>query len=104
LDAEVVGAQGCGVEYRGLGESRNSPTNSKKTGMTQRKIEYWVIPPEADGEFVANTEEVLEAYKNPFNLAVPVICMDEQPVQLLKETRLAIPAMAKHTKQVDYGY
>ncbi len=33
----------------------------KKTGMTQRKIEYWVIPPEADGEFVANTEEVLEA-------------------------------------------
>ena len=28
--------------------------------MTKRKIEYWVITPEADGEFVANMEEVLE--------------------------------------------
>jgi len=27
--------------------------------MTNRKIEYWVIPPEADGEFVAHMEEVL---------------------------------------------
>ena len=27
--------------------------------MTKRKIEYWVIPPDADGEFVANMEEVL---------------------------------------------
>ena len=26
--------------------------------MTKRKIEYWVIPPEADGEFVANMEDV----------------------------------------------
>ena len=25
-------------------------------------IEYWVIPPEADAEFVANMEEVLEVY------------------------------------------
>ena len=28
--------------------------------MTRRKIEYWVIPPEVDGEFVAHMEEVLE--------------------------------------------
>jgi hypothetical protein len=28
--------------------------------MTHRKIEYGVIPPEADGEFVAPREEVLE--------------------------------------------
>jgi len=27
--------------------------------MTNRKIEYWVIPPEADGKFVAHMEEVL---------------------------------------------
>ena len=26
--------------------------------MTQRKIEYWVIPPQADAEFVANMEQV----------------------------------------------
>ncbi len=32
----------------------------EKNGMTNRKIEYWVIPPAADGEFVAHREEVLE--------------------------------------------
>ena len=72
--------------------------------MTNRKIEYWVIPPEADGEFVAHMEEVLETYEKPYNPAVPVICMDEQPVQLLKETRLPIPATAEHAKRVDYEY
>ena len=60
--------------------------------MTNRKIEYWVIPPEADGEFVAHMEEVLETYEKPYNPAIPVLCMDEQPVQLLKETRPPIPA------------
>ena len=59
--------------------------------MTNRKIEYWVIPPEADGEFVAHMEEVLELYEKPYNPAFPVICMDEQPVQLLKETRCPSP-------------
>ena len=72
--------------------------------MTNRKIEYWVIPPEADGEFVANMEEVLETYEKPYDSACPVICMDEQPVQLLKETRTPIPATAEHGQRVDYEY
>jgi hypothetical protein len=72
--------------------------------MTNRKIEYWVIPPEADGEFAANMEEVLETYSKPYEAALPVLCMDEQPVQLLKATRTPIPATAKHAKRVDYEY
>jgi hypothetical protein len=72
--------------------------------MTNRKIEYWVIPPDADGEFVAHMEEVLETYEKPYDSAVPVICMDEQPVQLLKETRAPIVATARHAKRVDYEY
>jgi len=72
--------------------------------MTNRKIEYWVIPPEADGEFAANMEEVLETYSKPYEADFPVLCMDEQPVQLLKETRTPIPATAKHAKRVDYEY
>jgi hypothetical protein len=72
--------------------------------MTNRKIEYWVIPPEADGEFVAHMEEVLEIYAKPYKSAIPVVCMDEQPVQLLKETRAPIPATAQHAKRVDYEY
>lgn len=49
-------------------------------------------------------EEVLETYEKPYHPAIPVLCMDEQPVQLLKETRLSIPATAKHAKRVDYEY
>ena len=72
--------------------------------MTNRKIEYWVIPPEADAEFVANMEEVLETYAKPYNPAIPVLCMDEQPVQLIKETRTPIEATLTHGKRVDYEY
>ena len=40
--------------------------------MTNRKIEYWVIPPEADAEFAANMENVLETYEKPYNPAIHV--------------------------------
>jgi len=72
--------------------------------MTNRKIQYWVIPPEADAEFVANMEEVLETYAKPYDPARPVLCMDEQPVQLVKETRKPIAATAKRARRVDYEY
>ena len=72
--------------------------------MTNRKIEYWVIPPESDAEFVASMEDVLETYSKPYDPACPVLCMDEQPVQLLKETRKPIPATKEHGKRVDYEY
>jgi hypothetical protein len=72
--------------------------------MTNRKIEYWVIPPEADAEFAAGMEEVLDTYALPHDPACPVLCMDEQPVQLLKETRTPIPATIDHARRVDYEY
>jgi hypothetical protein len=33
-----------------------------------------------------------------------VLCMDEQPVQLLQETRVPIAATKQHGKRVDYEY
>jgi len=72
--------------------------------MTNRKIQYWVIPPESDSEFVASMEDVLDIYALPYNKLIPVVCMDEQPVQLLKEKRQSIPATQKHAKRVDYEY
>lgn len=49
--------------------------------MTKRKIEYWArerstLPPEADTEFVANLEEVLETYERAYDPTCPVICME----------------------------
>jgi hypothetical protein len=72
--------------------------------MTKRKIEYWVIPPQADAEFAASMEEVLDVYARPYDARYPVLCMDEQPIQLLKETRRPIAATKEHPRRVDYEY
>ena len=72
--------------------------------MTKRKIQYWVIPPEGNAEFVASMEEVLETYAQPYDERYPVVCMDEQPVQMLKETRVPVPASKTHPRRVDYEY
>ena len=61
--------------------------------MTKRKVAYGVIPPEADAECVAHMEEVLETYAKPDTPNVPVVCMDEQPVQLLKRTSDSLQKM-----------
>jgi len=72
--------------------------------MTKRMIDYWVIPPENDADFDASMEDVRETYKKPYNPTHPVVCMDEQPVQLLKETRVPMKATRNHLKRVDYEY
>ena len=72
--------------------------------MTNRKIQYWVIPPDCDAEFVANMEDVLAVYEKPYDPQVPVLCMDEQPVQLIKEVKQPIEATASHPRRVDYEY
>ena len=72
--------------------------------MTNRKIKYWVIPPKANAEFAAHMEQVLETYEKPYDSACPVLCMDEQPVQLIKEIRPPIKATAAHPQRVDYEY
>ncbi|MEM6717519.1 MAG: IS630 family transposase [Cyanobacteria bacterium P01_C01_bin.147] len=72
--------------------------------MTNRKIEYWVIPPETDAEFVAHMEAVLDVYAQPYDPTRPTICMDEQPVQFQRESRPSLPATANHGKRIDYEY
>jgi hypothetical protein len=71
---------------------------------TKRAIQYWVIPPEADAEFVAHMEDVLDVYSRPYNPQIPVLCMDEQPVQLVEEVKDPIAATKDHPQRVDYEY
>ena len=49
-------------------------------------------------------EEVLDIYARPYDPLFPVLCMDAQPIQLLKETRKPIPGTKKHPRRVDYEY
>ena len=51
--------------------------------MTRRKIQYWVIPPEADGEYAANMENVLDTYSQPYDERFPVLCMDLDSAKFL---------------------
>ena len=71
---------------------------------SRRKLDYWVIPPAADAEFVASMEEVLDVYQRPYTAEQPVVCMDEQPVQLTREKRQPIAATTEHPARVDYEY
>lgn len=64
--------------------------------------QQYVIPPQQNAEFVTNMEDVLEIYHQPYDSRHPVICMDEQPIQLVKEIRIPIPA--KPGKPVSYDY
>ena len=63
-----------------------------------------MIPPEADAEFVAHMEQVLDLYQKPYDPDCPVVCMDEQPVQLVKETRPPVAATKARPRRVDYEY
>jgi hypothetical protein len=49
-------------------------------------------------------EDVLEVYKRPFDPNCPVVNMDEQPTQLIKETRHKIAATPGNSERIDYEY
>lgn len=49
-------------------------------------------------------EQVLDVYKRPYDEKYPVVCMDESPKQLIRETRESIEAKPGRVKRVDYEY
>lgn len=64
----------------------------------------WCIPPEQNGAFVARMEKVLDVYARPFDPLRPVVCMDEQPIQLHSETREPLPMKPGRPARLDYEY
>ena len=49
-------------------------------------------------------EQVLDVYKKPYSFENPVVCMDESPRQLIKETRIPIEMKTGREKRIDYEY
>lgn len=49
-------------------------------------------------------EQVLDVYKRPYDPMSPVVCMDESPKQLIKETRTPIKARTGRLEKYDYEY
>jgi hypothetical protein len=63
-----------------------------------------VIPPDANAAFVAAMEDVLEVYQRPHDPDQPVVCLDETTKQLVKETRVPIPARPGQLARYDHEY
>jgi hypothetical protein len=49
-------------------------------------------------------ENVLDIYKLPYNHKIPVVCMDESPKQMIKETRLPIAMRPGSEAKIDFEY
>ena len=49
-------------------------------------------------------EQVLDVYKRAYNDRFPVVCMDESPKQLIKETRTPLPAKPGQVARTDFEY
>lgn len=63
-----------------------------------------MIPPEQNAGFVANMEDVLDVYRRQYDPKYPVVCVDEQPTQLIGETRRPIPVEPGKPRRYDYEY
>ena len=66
--------------------------------------EQWCIPPEANAEFVAAMEDVLEVYHRPYDERRPLVCLDEASKQLVGEVIVPIPAGPGQPERFDYEY
>lgn len=49
-------------------------------------------------------EDILDLYRRPYNPDIPLICMDEQPIQLINEVRNPLPAGPNYVERYDYEY
>jgi hypothetical protein len=49
-------------------------------------------------------EDVLDVYTRPYDPLYPVVCMDECPKQLLRETRAPLPSAPGRPARRDYEY
>ncbi|WP_245325096.1 IS630 family transposase [Bradyrhizobium sp. CCH5-F6] len=76
----------------------------KKTFLQPHRQQCWVIPPKANGAFVAAMEDVLAVYTRPRDPDYPLVCLDETSKQFLAETRLPIPMKRGRPARCDYEY
>jgi transposase len=63
----------------------------------------WCIPT-AGAEFVWRMEDVLELYAEPYDPRRPMVCFDEQSVQLIAETRRSLAMKPGKPERFDYEY
>jgi hypothetical protein len=53
---------------------------------------------------VAAMEDVIDLYHEPYDADRPLVCLDEQPRQLIRETRIPVPAARGRPAREDFQY
>lgn len=49
-------------------------------------------------------ERVLDVYQRPYDTKRPVVCMDEQPKQLIEHRNEPLPTKAGSVEKIDHEY
>ena len=75
-----------------------------KNDLRPHLNEYWCIPPKENAEFVANMEDILDVYQQPYDPEYPLWCMDEKPYQILGEGRKPLPMRPGDIAKTDSEY
>lgn len=75
----------------------------KKNALKPWRKKHWCIAA-VGADFVWRMEDVLDLYAQPYDKARRVICFDEQPHQLIAETRVPLPVAPGRPARVDYEY
>ena len=104
VDADAAGNRGRAAEHCRSRQRQHDRADAQKNTLKPHLQKQWVIPPEANAAFVASMEDVLEVYQRPHDPDRPVVCLDETTKQLIKETRVPVPAKPGQPARHDYEY
>jgi hypothetical protein len=76
----------------------------KKNELKPWLQKQWIIPPQANADFVCAMEDVLAVYTRPYDPAYPVVCLDELNKQLVAEIQTPVPVEPGQPARFDYEY
>lgn len=63
----------------------------------------WCVP-KLDEQFIERMEDILVLYERPADPRIPLICLDEKPIQLREDVRPPSGILPGQCKRVDYEY
>src|SRR5260370_8190530 len=79
LDLAAVGEKGRGTANCRSRQRLDDWAGTKKNILQPHRQQCWVIPPKANGAFVAAMEDVLAAYTRPPNPPYPPLSLHQPP-------------------------
>jgi hypothetical protein len=77
---------------------------SQKNRLQPWRTKRFCIPEKDRARFVADMEQVLDVYHEPFDDAHPLICMDEAAKQIVADVEPALPMSPGQPRREDHHY